>query len=139
MNISVTYDDTDIAKALAKIIKDPNAEEFVKLLTPMLCSSSQGADHFFKLMIGNKLPDVIPNGTYCKMAVDNIGYGVDEELTRQEFADADDKIIVTVVEFRGYHEWSQYAVEYIAAVGKGSTKRDTTYVRTNQLEVIEDF
>lgn len=139
MNISVTYDDSDVAKALSKIIKDPNAEEFVKLFTPMLCNNSQATDHFFKLMIGNKLPEVIPNGTYCKMAVDNMGYGTDKELTRQEFADADDKIIVTVVEFRGYHEWSPYIVEYVAAVGKGSNKRDTTYVRANELEVIEDF
>ncbi len=139
MNISVNYDDTDIAKALAKIIKDPNAEEFIKLLTPMLCSSSQSADHFFKLMIGNKLPEVIPNGTFCKLPVNSIGYGVDKELTRQEFADADDKIIVTVKDFRGYHEWSPYTVEYVAAVGGGTNKRDTTYVRGNELEVIEDF
>jgi hypothetical protein len=47
MKISVTYDDTDVAKALSKIIKDPNAEEFVKLLTPMICGSSQTCDHFF--------------------------------------------------------------------------------------------
>lgn len=139
MNISVTYDDSDVAKALSKIIKDPNAEEFVKLLTPMLCNNSQATDHFFKLMIGNKLPDTIPIGTLCRMSIDNMGYGTDKELTRQEFADADDKIVVTVLEFRGYHEWSPYIVEYIAAVGNGTNKRDTTYVRTNELEVIEEF
>jgi hypothetical protein len=140
MNISVTYDASDVAKALSKIIKDPNAEEFVKLFTPIICGSSQTVEHFFKLMIGNKLPDIIPIGTLCRMPVDSIsGYGVDKELTRQEFADADDKIVVTVIGFRGYHEWSTYAVEYVAAVGKGSNKRDTTYVRTNELEVIEEF
>jgi hypothetical protein len=139
MNISVTYDETDVAKALSKIIKDPNAEEFVKLLSPMICTSQYGTEHFFKLMIGNKLPDIIPSGTLCKMSISNVGYGVDKELTRQEFADADDKIVVTVLEFRGYHEWSPYIVEYVAAVGKGSNKRDTTYVRTNELEVIEEF
>jgi|688.fasta_scaffold1300999_2 hypothetical protein len=139
MNISVTYDDTDIAKALAKIIKDPNAEQFVQLLTPMLCSSSQATDHFFKLMIGNKLPEVIPNGTHCKMAINNIGYGVDKELTKREFADSYDNIIVTVKEFRGHHEYSQYVVEYIAVVGIGTNKRDTTYVRGSELEIIEDF
>jgi len=139
MNISVTYEDSDVAKALAKIIKDSNSEEFVKLLTPMLCSSSQATDHFFKLLIGNKLPEVIPNGTHCKMSINNMGYGTDKELTRQEFADADDKIVVTVMEFRGYHEYSPYVVEYIAAVGNGTNKRATTYVRANELEVIEEF
>jgi hypothetical protein len=139
MNISVTYDDSDVAKALSKIIKDPNAEEFVKLFTPIICGSSQTVEHFFKLAIGNKLPDTIPIGTLCRMSINDMGYGADKELTRQEFADADDKIVVTVLEFRGYHEWSPYVVEYVAAVGKGSNKRDTTYVRTNELEIIEEF
>jgi hypothetical protein len=139
MNISVNYDDSDIAKALAKIIKDPNAEQFVQLLTPMLCSSSQGADHFFKLLIGNKLPEVIPNGTHCRMSISNISYGVDKELTKREFADSYDNIIVTVKEFRGHHEYSQYVVEYVAVVGTGVNKRDTTYVRGSELEVIEEF
>ena len=69
MKISVTYDDTDVAKALSKIIKDPNSEEFVKLLTPMICTSQQGTEHFFKLMLGNKLPEPIPIGTLCKVSI----------------------------------------------------------------------
>ena len=32
MRVTVNYEDTDVAKALSKIIKDSNAEEFVKLL-----------------------------------------------------------------------------------------------------------
>jgi len=139
MRISVSYEDTDVAKALGKIIKDSNSEEFVKLLTPMICSSQQATDHFFKLMLGNKLPDVIPDGTLCKMSVNNIGYGMDTELTKQEFADADGKIVVTVQEFRGYHEYSSYVVEYIGAVKNNTNKRDTTYVKENDLEVIEEF
>ena len=59
MQISVTYEDTDVAKALMSIIKHENKEEFVKLLTPMVCSSSIGCELFFKLMLGNKLPLVI--------------------------------------------------------------------------------
>ena len=110
MRVTVNYDDTDISKALSKIIKDSNAEEFVKLLTPILCNSSYGVEHFFKLMIGNKLPDIIPIGTLCKMDVLNVGYGMDKELTKQKFADTDDKIVVTVKEFRGYHEYSPYIV-----------------------------
>jgi hypothetical protein len=139
MRISVNYEDTDVAKALGKIIKDSNSEEFIKLLTPMICSSQQATEHFFKLMLDNKLPDIIPNGTLCKMSVNNIGYGVDIDLTKQEFADADGKIVVTVQGFRGYHEYSPYVVEYIGAVGNNTNKRDTTYVKENDLEVIEEF
>jgi hypothetical protein len=139
MRVTVNYEDTDVAKALSKIIKDSNAEEFVKLLTPILCNSSYGVEHFFKLMIGNKLPDIIPIGTLCKMDVLNVGYGMDKELTKQKFADQDDKIVVNVKEFRGYHEYSPYIVEYTGVVGTGTTKLDTVYLREDQLEVIEEF
>ena len=32
MNITVKYEETDVAKALEKIIKDSNSAEFVKVL-----------------------------------------------------------------------------------------------------------
>jgi hypothetical protein len=139
MRISVNYDDTDVAKALSKIIKDPNAEEFVKLLTPMLCGSSQAVDHFFKLMIGNKLPDIIPNGTLCKMYYSNLGYGVDREATRDKFADQDENVTVTIKEFRGYHEYSSYTIECMVVTTGGIARLDTTYVQAKDLEVIEEF
>jgi hypothetical protein len=139
MNISVNYTDTDVAKALSKIIKDSNAEEFVKLLTPMICDSSQGVNHFFKLMLGNKLPYVIPEGTLCKISINSIGYGIDKEATRQKFADMDDKIVVTIKEFRGYHQYSEYVVEYTGVVAAGTTRVNTDYVAEKDLEVIEEF
>jgi hypothetical protein len=139
MNINVNYTDTDLAKALAKIIKDSNSEEFVKLLTPMICDSSQGVNHFFKLMIGNKLPYVIPNGTLCKISINSIGYGIDKEATREKFADIDDKIVVTIKEFRGYHQYSEYVVEYTGVVAAGTTRVNTDYVSEKDLEVIEEF
>jgi hypothetical protein len=139
MKISVNYDDTDVAKALSKIIKDPNSEEFVKLLTPMICDSSQGVNHFFKLMLGNKLPYVIPEGTLCKISINSIGYGIDKEATRQKFADMDDKIVVTIKEFRGYHQYAEYVVEYTGVVAAGTTRVNTDYVAEKDLEVIEEF
>ena len=139
MRISVNYDDTDVAKALSKIIKDSNAEEFVKLLTPMICSSSHACDHFFKLMLGSKLPDVIPNGTLCKVNVANLGYGVNRDAIKEKFADDDDKVVVTVKEFRGYHEYSEYHIEYTNVLDSGATKKDSTYVQARDLEVIEEF
>lgn len=139
MKISVNYDDTDVAKALGKIIKDSNAEEFVKLLTPMICGSSQAVDHFFKLMIGNKLPEIIPNGTLCKMYYNNLGYGVDREATRDKFADQDENVTVTIKEFRGYHEYSSYTIECMVVTTSGLTRPDTSYVQAKDLEVIEEF
>lgn len=139
MKVNVTYDDTDVAKALGRIIKDSNSEEFVKLLTPMICSSSQAVDHFFKLMLGNKLPDIIPNGTLCKMYYGNLGYGVDKEATKDNFADQDENVTVIIKEFRGYHEYSSYTVECMVITAAGLTRLDTTCVQTKDLEVIEEF
>ena len=139
MRISVNYDDTDVAKALNRIIKDSNSEEFVKLFTPMICGSSQTCDHFFKLMLGNKLPDIIPNGTLCKMHYSNLSYGVDKDATKEKFADQDENITVTIKEFRGYHEYSEYHIEYTDVLDSGATKKDTTYVQAKDLEVIEEF
>ena len=139
MKISVNYEDTDVAKALSKIIKDSNSEEFVKLFTPMICTSSQTCEHFFKLMLGNKLPDVIPNGTLCKISVNNLGYGSHKDAIREKFADENDKVVVTVKEFRGYHEYSEYHIEYNDVLDSGVIKKDTTYVQAKDLEVIEEF
>jgi len=139
MKISVNYEDTDVAKALGKIIKDSNSEEFIKLLTPMICSSQQATEYFFKLMLGNDLPDIIPNGTLCKIKVDRLGYASNKDEIRKKFADDEDKVVVTVKEFRGYHEYSQYHIEYLNVVSDSIEEKETTYVNAKELEVIEEF
>jgi len=139
MKISVNYEDTDVAKALGKIIKDSNSEEFIKLLTPMICSSQQATEYFFKLMLGNDLPDIIPNGTLCKIKVDRLGYASNKDEIRKKFADDEDKVVVTVKEFRGYHEYSQYHIEYLNVLSDSIEEKETTYVNAKELEVIEEF
>jgi hypothetical protein len=139
MRISVTYEDSDVAKALSKIIKDPNAKEFIKLLTPMICTSQQGSEHFFKLMLGNELPDIIPTGTLCKIHINQLGYGSNKQAIKEQFADDDENIVVTVKEFRGYHEYSQYHIEYNNILEDGSLRKDSTYVQRKELEIIEEF
>ena len=96
MNVSVTYDDSDVATALDSIMDHHNTKEFVKLLTPMLCQSSQATTLFFKLMLGNKLPDIIPVGTLCKTHVNNLGYGSYKENIKNKYGDKDGNVIVRV-------------------------------------------
>ena len=139
MRISVNYDDTDVAKALSKIIKDLNGEEFIKLLTPMICSSQLATEYFFKLMLGNKLPTVIPDGTLCKLSVNSLSYGSHKEAIREKFADDDGKVVVTVKEFRGFHEYSQYHIEYTDVLENDTTRKDSTYVQHIDLEIVEEF
>lgn len=139
MRISVTYDETDIATALEKIIKDSNSKEFIKLLTPMLCSSSQATNHFFKLMLGSKLPEVIPVGTLCKIHISNLGYSSNKDNIKAKYGDEFGNIVVTVGEFKGYHDYSNYQVHYINVDDQGNDKKDYTHVQADQLEVIEEI
>ena len=140
MRISVDYDETDVAKMLGDMIKHKNKDEFVKLITPMICESSQACTLFFKLLIdGNKLPKTIDNGSMCKTSVDQLGYQANKDEIREKFADEDDKIIVTVKRFKGYHSYSAYEVEYTNLLPDGSQEKDKTYVSFDSLEEIEEF
>ena len=139
MNISVNYEDSDVAKALESIIKHPNGAEFVKLLTPMLCSSSQAIQHFFKLMIGSKLQEVIPDGTLCYMPINQMSYSSNKDLIGNSDLCIDDNIIVSIQGFRGYHEYSTYMVEYTNILEDGTRKKDITYVSAEYLTVIDEI
>jgi len=139
MNVSVMYDDTDVATALDSIIEHRNAKEFVKLLTPMLCQSSQATTLFFKLLLGNKLPDIIPMGTLCKTNVNNLGYGSNKENIKNKYGDQDGNVVVKVGEFRGYHDYSNYQIFYTNVDDKGNDKQDYTHVQADALEVIEEI
>ena len=139
MNVSVTYDDSDVATALDSIMDHHNAKEFVKLLTPMLCQSSQATTLFFKLILGNKLPEVIPAGTLCKTSVNNLGYGSNKDFIQHKYGDANGDVIVTVGEFKGYHDYSNYQIFYTNVDEHGYDKKDYTHVQADALEVIEEL
>lgn len=140
MNISVNFNNTDIAKALENIITHPNKDEFIKLLTPMLCGSSHAAQHFFKAVVGNKLPDVYEPGTVCRLPVTCLSSDFNKERVRAKFADTDDMVVVTIKEFRGFHDWSDYVVESLNVIDDaGNTKMTSSYVKSFDLEVLEDF
>jgi hypothetical protein len=135
MNISVQYEDTDIALVLRSMIKHPNAEEFVKLLTPMICKSSKAANLIFKLHINHKLPEVLPKGTICKIPINRVTYDDQKrDLLRKTIGDHEDKILATVKEFNGYDQWSEYILEYVTKSGKEIAHLDYSYI-----EVVEEF
>jgi hypothetical protein len=140
MKVSVTYEDTDVAKALESIIKHPNGAEFVKLLSPMICTSNTGVEYFFKLLIGNTLPTVISSNTLCYISIERIGYGCNKNNIRDAgLTDDQDRMICTVKSFRGYHEYSQYEIEYTNVLDNGTKKKETGWVRAEDLTEIEEF
>lgn len=139
MKVSVTYDETDVAIVLKKIIKDDNAEEFVKLFTPMICQSHDATSWLFKLILGKKLPEIIPVGTLCKTHVRYLSYSSNKDAILAKYGDEFGKVIVTVKEFRGFHDYSNYIITYTAVDDKGNDKPDTTSIKAEDLEVIEEI
>lgn len=141
MNVSVTYNDSDVARAISKIIKDENKEEFVKLLTPFLCSNHNASSYFFKLMTGSKLPEVIPNGSLCKVLVKHLGYDANKTaISNSHLVDVEDKVIVRIKEFRGWHEYSHYHIRFTNIHNDlGTEYEESGFVQSDQLEVIEEL
>ena len=139
MKIGVTYDETDVAAVLKKIIKDSNSEEFVKLFTPMICQSHNASGWLFKLMIGKDLPKVIPDGTLCKAHVRHLSYSSNKEAILAKYGDQFGKVIVTIKEFRGFHEYSNYIISYTSVDDQGNDESKTTGIGAEDLEVIEEI
>jgi hypothetical protein len=55
------------------------------------------------------------------------------------FPDPEDKVIVKVKQFRGYHEWASYLIEYTNVYQDGTMRKDSTFIRPDVLEVVEEF
>lgn len=141
MNVSVTYEDSDVAIALENIIEHHNHKEFVKLLTPLLCQNSQATTWFFKLMLGNKLPEVIPNGSLCRISVQDLDYNANRSgILKSHLVDDQNKVIGRVKEFRGWHEHSNYVIRYSNIhQDHGGVYEESSYVQAHQLELIDEI
>ena len=138
MNISVNYDETDIGRLLSQIIVHPNAEEIVKLLTYQVGSSYSACNHLFKLHLGNKLFEPIPNGTLCYINYTYLSYTADIKGMNEAGLINDGLVLVTVMDFRGYHENSNYTISF-QNVNNGKKEAGTSYCHHDHLTIIEEF
>lgn len=139
MDIMVKYNETDVAKLLSQLIVHPNAEEIVKLLAYQVGTSHEASTHLFKLHIGNKLFEIIPTGTLCYLHHNCLAY----QAYAQEMKDAglineDGLTIVTVKDFRGYHESSNYSIAYTNIIN-GERVETISWCKHDDLKIIEEF
>jgi hypothetical protein len=140
MKIHLEFDETDLYNTLKSMINHPNAEEITKLLTPFIGSSSDCSKWLFKLILGRKLPDVIPVGTICLTHVNNLSYEIDKPKTLDStLCDNNGMIACTIKEFRGFHDWKHYEVESLAIDAQGEQKVFTSYLMADTLEIMEEF
>jgi hypothetical protein len=138
MNISVNYDETDIGRLLSQIIVHPNAEEIVKLLTYQVGSSYPACNHLFKLHLGNKLYDPIPNGTLCHINYTYLSYTANIPEMNKAGLINDGLVLVKVMDFRGYHENSNYTISF-QNVDNGKKEPGTSYCHHDHLTIFEEF
>ena len=140
MKIHLEFDETDLYNTLKSMINHPNAEEITKLLTPFIGSSSDCSKWLFKLILGRKLPDIIPVGTICLTHVNNLSYEIDKPKTiESDLSDNNGMIACTIKEFRGFHDWKHYEVESLGIGDKGVQKTFSSYLMADTLEIMEEF
>jgi hypothetical protein len=125
MRISVTIEESHISHVLKEIITHPNKDEFVKLLSHLISDNNKAVDYFIKLNFGGTLPEPYVVGTICKVDTKHI-YSCpvkNPELT------------CVVKEFKGYHNYSDYTIEYRDDIGNVHTAS----ISHDCLTVIEEF
>lgn len=125
MRISVTLDESHIAHILKDIITHPNKDEFVKLLSYLISDNHKVVDYFIKLNFGGSLPEPYLAGTICKIDTKHI-YGC--PVTNPE-------LTCVIKEFKGYHNYSDYTIEYRDDVNNVHTAS----VSYDSLVVIDEF
>ena len=140
MKIHLEFDETDLYNTLKSMINHPNAEEITKLLTPFIGGSPDCTKWLFKLILGRKLPDIIPVGTICLTHVNNLSYEIDKPKTiDSELSDNNGMIACTIKEFKGFHDWKHYEVESLGIDDKGIQKTFSSYLIADTLQIMEEF
>ncbi len=138
--IHLEFDETDLYNTLKSMINHPNAEEITKLLTPFIGTSTDCTKWLFKLILGKKLPDIIPVGTICLTHVNNLSYEIDKQKTiDSNLSDNNGMIVCTVKEFRGFHDWRHYEVESLGIDSGSRQKTFSSYLMADSLEIMEEF
>jgi hypothetical protein len=90
-------------------------------------------------MINGKLPEVLAKGTLCYMPINQVSYSANKVLIAESDLCVNDTIIVSIQDFRGYHEYSEYTVEYTNILENGTRKKEITYVSAEYLTVIDEI
>lgn len=135
----IQFDETDVAKILERVITGDNKEEMIKLFTPIICEDNNSVELLAKVYIGHSLPRLIPEGSFCYVNYDNIGYVSQNKVQLyQDNRDENNMLVGVVGEFRGYHK-DMYKVTFKLKDDKGDVTEDYSYIRSYNIEVIKEF
>ena len=106
-SINITLTNDDIKVALDKIlIKSDNKTDMIKLLSGFIQESSVGSSYFFKLVLGNTLPEMPKVGTHGFVLVSKLGYNIKKELYEDSIFCVQGYIPCEVIRTTSIHNYS---------------------------------
>ena len=140
-NFQVNLDESDLHKALEDIIEHKNKKEIAKLLSPVLLDNLDACDWLFRLILGGKLPDIIPDNTLCLVNINKLNYTVDKTLLlKSKFDNGEGQIVCTIERFRGFHSnFYTYDIKHKIILESGDIRDTVSSIPYNALTVIEEF
>lgn len=140
-NFQVNLNDQDLYKAVEDLINHKNKKEIAVLLSNMLLDNTEGCDWLFKLILGGKLPEILPVNTLCYVDINKLNYQVDKpKLKASKLNNGNDQIICTIENFLGFHRsYYTYDIKHKYINDSGDVADITTSISYKYLTPIEEF
>lgn len=140
-NFQVNLNDQDLCKAVEDLINHKNKKEIAKLLSLVLLDNLDACDWLFKLILGGKLPDIIPDNTLCLVNINQMSYTVDKKLLLgSKFDNGLAQMVCTIENFRGFHRnYYTYDIKHKVILESGDIRETVSGISYNALTVIEEF
>lgn len=142
MNISVNYEDTEIATLLKSVIKHPNDTEIIKLLSSAICNNHRLAELFIKCTtVDYKLPGIYEKGTIVKVPIDEISYSKSSRdvVKNSRLNIGNDMMYATIEAFRGYDQYSEYSINHEWLDGSGEVIKETNFIQGKYIILLDDI
>jgi hypothetical protein len=139
-DINVRLSMEDVKNTLVSFLhsaKKEQREDFANLVEGLLFDNEPACTAFIKIVLGNRLPTIIPNNTLVRIGVSTFDYSI---MKTKVFKDVspDNKITAKVIGFYGWHTYSPYMVEVVVIID-GKEHVDNARIDGKDIEVIEEF
>ena len=139
--IKLELEETDLFNAVKKIINHPNGEEISKALTSIIAPNERLTSIFFKTYFMGMAPEILPNGTMITVSPRDLSYKANiDGMKRLGLLNISGHATAIVKEFKGFHDFTTYIVNFMNVDENDKTFEDTGFIAYNQVEsIIEDL